>query len=102
MVAVVTGNGLGLTNGSLKVLGSGGAVGSPTQGQSGEQVYLNAANGNLVIQDRDEVLAGVGPDVALVRTYNSQGLWDGDNGDNWRLGVYRQVYNLTGTVNTAG
>src|SRR5262249_49378444 len=47
-------------------------------------------------------LFGRGPDVGLLRTYNSQGLLTDDNGDNWQLGVYRKVYNLTGVVNTAG
>src|SRR6266511_726589 len=102
MVAIVSGVGLGLSNGSLNVLGPQGAVGQANQGRAGEGVYVNAATGNLVVQNRDEVIIGRGPDLSLVRTYNSQGLLNDDNGDNWRLGVYRKVYNRTGTVNTTG
>ncbi len=102
MVAVVSGAGLGLANGSLNVLGPQGVVGQANQGRAGEGVYVNSATGNLVVQNRDEVVFGRGPDLGLLRTYNSQGLLNDDNGDNWRLGVYRRVYNLTGTVSTAG
>src|SRR6266853_1616002 len=102
MAAVVSGNSLGLLNTSLYVLGSQGALGQASSGRAGEQIYVNAATGNLVIQNRDELLVGRGPDLNLLRTYNSQGLLNDDNADNWRLGVYRKVYNLTGTVNTAG
>ena len=102
MAAIVSGNSLGLLNSSLYVLGSQGALGQATQGRSGEQVFVNGVTGNLVIQSRDELLTGRGPDLSLLRTYNSQGLLNDDNGDNWRFGVYRKVYNLTGTVNTAG
>ena len=54
MVAIVTGNGLGLQSSSLG-LGSKGQVGGAAFGQGGEQLYVNAANGNLVIRDRDEL-----------------------------------------------
>src|SRR5260221_5425845 len=102
MAAIVSGNSLGLLNSSLYVLGSQGALGQASQGRASEQVFINGYTGNLVIQNRDELLVSRGPDLSLVRTYNSQGLLDGDNNDNWRLGVYRKVYNLSGTVNTAG
>src|SRR2546422_3932115 len=102
MVAIVSGAGLGLANSSLNVLGPQGAVGQANQGRAGEGVYVNSATGNLVVKNRDEVVIGRGPDLSFVRTYNSQGLLNDDNGDNWRLGVYRKVYNLTGTVSTAG
>jgi YD repeat-containing protein len=84
------------------VLGAQGSLGPATQGRGAERVYVNAASGNLVVQSTDEVLLGRGPDINVVRTYNSQGLLNDDNGDNWRLGVYRKVYNLGGTVNTVG
>ncbi|MDR7268564.1 YD repeat-containing protein [Pelomonas saccharophila] len=96
MVSVVTGSGAGLVNTSKDVLGAAGGLGQASTGRAGEQVTVNAANGNLVVQDRDEFLAGVGPDANLLRTYNSQGGWDGDNGDRWRIGYYRKVYGLGG------
>ena len=103
MTAIVTGASLGLNNSSLKVLGQDGEVGTPALGASGEQVYVNSTTGNLVVQRKDEILVGLGNDISVVRTYNSQGLLDGDNNDNWRIGLYKRVYNLTGTaVNTAG
>lgn len=95
MVAVVSGSGLGL-------FGTTGGLGSAATGRGGERVFVNTATGNLVIQGVDETLSARGLDLALVRTYNSQGLLNDDNGDNWRLGVHRRVYALSGTVNTAG
>jgi len=102
MAAIVSGNSLGLLNSSLYVLGSQGALGQATQGRGGEQVYVNGRHRQPGHPEPRRVLVGRGPDLSLLRTYNSQGLLDGDNGDNWRMGVYRKVYNLTGTVNTAG
>jgi hypothetical protein len=102
MVAIVSGNSLGLELTSLGTLGSQGLWGSAGQGNSGEQVYVNAANGNLVVQRRDEFLASRGLDNPAIRTYNSLGLLNDDNADNWALGVYAQQLVLSGTVNTAG
>src|SRR5262249_36919384 len=101
MVAVVSGSSLGLFNSSLALLGSGGSVGDAKEGRPNSGVYVNSATGNLVIQAQDEALTAVGLDPALTRTYNSQGLMNDDNGDNWRLGAYENLYGLTGTVNTA-
>ena len=102
MVAVVSGNGLGLGNTSLNTLGSHGAIGNASEGQAGEQVYVNSSTGNLVIQDQDDYLAALGLDLPALRTYNSQGLLTDDLGGNWRMGVNERLLNLTGTVNTAG
>lgn len=96
MVSVVTSAGAGLVNSSKDLLGGAGEVGNASTGRAGERVTVNAANGNLIVQDRDEYLVGIGPDVDLLRTYNSQGGWDGDNGDRWRIGYYRKVYDLGG------
>src|SRR5450759_1368000 len=97
MVAIVAGNGLGLNMSS--VLGSAGVLGLSNLGRGSDQAYVNAANGNLVVQARDELLVGRGPDALALRTYNSQGLLAGDN---WLTGVSRQVYPYTGTPNAAG
>src|ERR1051325_7751117 len=102
MVAIVGGFGLGLFNTSAAVLGANAPTGNPTAGRSSERIYVNSATGNLILQDSDERLNAVGLDVALIRTYNSQGLLNDDNADNWRLGVYERVFGLTGAVNTAG
>src|SRR4051812_33318173 len=102
MVAIISGNGLGVFNSSLNLLGKDGPTGQATLGRLGERLYVNAGSGNLVIQQQDDYLANTGLDLALIRTYNSQGLFNDDNGDNWRLGVYRAVSGLTGTVNTVG
>jgi hypothetical protein len=101
MVAIVSGNGLGLYNSSSNPLGTG-TGGQPGLGHLGDQLYVNSSTGNLIIQQQDEVLASIGLDLNLVRTYNSQGTVDGDNNDNWRIGLVRSLYSLTGTVNTAG
>src|SRR5262245_61028643 len=102
MVAVVSGSSLGLFNSSLALLGSSGNVGDSKEGRPNSGVYVNSATGNLIVQAQDDALAAVGLGLALTRTYNSQGLLNDDNSDNWRLGVYQSLYGLTGTVNTAG
>lgn len=102
MVAIVAGQSLGLGQTSARTLGSGGVLGNPAAGYLGSSFFVNAASGNVVIQNQDEILTGVGQDMVLSRTYNSLGLLDDDNGDNWRESSQRTVAGLTGTVNTAG
>ncbi|MEZ5710866.1 MAG: hypothetical protein R3E02_15925, partial [Blastomonas sp.] len=103
MVAIFTGLGAGFERGSANVLGAGGIWGSGVQGRSGDQVAVNAATGNLVVSRQDEFLIGRGPDVGISRTYNSMlDVADNDNGDNWRQSTDRRVYDLVGTINTAG
>ena len=103
MVAVISGSDLGLLNSSLSTLGGRGATGEASLGQGNERIYLNASTGNLVIQHQDEFISSQGLDLAVLRTYNSQGQLDvGDyNNDNWRLSTSR-LESLVGTVNTAG
>lgn len=79
MVAIVAGNGLGLFNASLNILGSAGVLGQSVLGQAGGRSFVNAATGNLVLQMQDEQLSGRGSDLHHLRTYNSLGLLnDGD------------------------
>ena len=100
MVAIVSGNTLGLNLTSKGVLGDAGVSGNPTQGQGGEQVYVNAATGNLVMQQLQDELVGAGLDIASVLTYNSRGLANDDNGDNFSLGKVAVQLALANTVNT--
>lgn len=102
MVAIFTGAGAGFERGSGSVLGKAGLLGSSSLGRGGEQVFVNAANGNLLINRQDEFLVGRGPDVAIARTYNTLADAGDDNNDNWRQSTDRRIFDLTGTVNTAG
>ncbi|MGH8083570.1 MAG: hypothetical protein ACREP7_23545, partial [Lysobacter sp.] len=99
MVAIVTGNGLGLQSSSALGLGGRGQIGNAGFGKSGEQVYVNAATGNLILRDRDQWLLGRGVDAELYRAYNSQAQLVGEA---WRSGTVKQVNGLTGTVNSTG
>lgn len=96
MVAIVSGAGLGL----LGTVGRG--TGSAGVGQGADRVHVNGVTGNLVIQSEDERLRAIGLGTSWTRTYNSQGLLDDDNGDNWQLGVQQRVFGLSGELNTAG
>jgi YD repeat-containing protein len=98
MVAVITGNGLGLGNTSLTQLGQSQG-GSPSLGQAGNRSYVNSATGNLILQNADEGLLFDGLPLNVLRTYNSLGQLS-SNG--WSYGFSRTVNGLTGTLNTAG
>jgi YD repeat-containing protein len=108
MVAIITGNGFGLERSSASVLGSRGQLGSAGLGRGGESVFVNAATGNLIVQQaRDELLIGRGPDAVINRTYNSLGTYSTIGGaassdaDNWWYNTQRKIV-LTGTANAAG
>jgi YD repeat-containing protein len=98
MVAVVSGNGLGLFNTSLTQLGSalGGQSGI---GQSRDSQYLNIATGNLLLSGWDESLFGRNLSTSLVRTYNSAGNFATAGNDGWQSGYERTVQLSSGTLN---
>src|SRR5262245_4495998 len=100
MVGIVSGISPGLELSSREVLGQAGATGNAIEGRNGQSVYVNVANGLLVVQGRDEYLAGHGEDAVALRTYNSAGQFNDDNGDNWASGVVS--LQLSGTLNVAG
>lgn len=100
MVAIVSGLGPGLEIGSRAVLGQAGAHGDAVAGRNGQTVHVNVATGNLVVQNQDDYLAARGVAHATVRTYNSAGLFDEDNGDQWRSATAR--VRLEGALHGAG
>ena len=99
MVAVIAGNGQGLFNTSLDLLGNQGVLGSSVMGQGGGRDYVNAATGGLVLQATDATASGAGVDLDLLRTYNSNGtLGDDVDGNGWRWNAERTVvFNGPGT-----
>jgi YD repeat-containing protein len=101
MVAVFSGLDLGVAGSFAKVLGKSGLVGSAASGQFAHGVMVNAATGNLVVQAQDALITGRNGEFGSFRTYNSQGGWDGDNNDQWRVNNARRAV-LTGTRNAAG
>jgi YD repeat-containing protein len=102
MVAIFTGAGAGFERGSGSVLGSPGLLGSAAMGRGNEQVFVNAATGNLMISHLDEFVTGLGLRASSPRTYNSLGDLSDDNTDDWRFGAEGKVFALSGTANTAG
>ncbi|SNT24926.1 RHS repeat protein, partial [Pseudomonas japonica] len=102
MVAVVAGNGLGLFNTSLNILGAAaGSFGQGTLGQAGGKAWVNASTGNLILRFTDEQLSGQGQDLFHTRTYNTLGALNDGDGDGWRWDGERRVI-LTGTALAAG
>ena len=99
MVAVISGNGLGLGNTSLTQLGQTQG-GQAALGQGQVNQYLNAATGNLVLQNADEGLIFDGLSLNVLRTYNSLGQLSASDG--WSFGFTRSVGGLTGALDSAG
>lgn len=102
MVAIVSGSNAGLDLTSFTSLGGQGPGGIAAQGRSGERTYVNVATGNLVVQDIDDRLVGHGLAVTALRTYNSQGQYSDDNGDNWTEGIVRKQIDGNGPLNKSG
>ncbi|WP_315385005.1 LysM peptidoglycan-binding domain-containing protein [Microvirgula aerodenitrificans] len=67
-------------------------------GQGGERVRVDAASGRLQLRRRDDMRVSVGPDIELLRSYNSLR----DDGDNWRFGYARRLHGRNGTLNAPG
>ncbi|MDI9818713.1 hypothetical protein [Legionella sp. PL877] len=97
MTQIITGGGLGVHGSSLGQLGGYGLQGIAALGQGGESVYVNVANGNLVLRQSDGFLATAGSGINLVQTYNSLG----DSASQWCFNVQTRLI-FSGTANQAG
>ncbi|QOK94573.1 LysM peptidoglycan-binding domain-containing protein (plasmid) [Ralstonia pseudosolanacearum] len=102
MVGIISGNFSGLTGNSLAGVGQRGVLGGARQGNANQQAYVNVATGNLVLQGQDDFLASRGSGIGVVRTYNSQGTYDNQNGDAWWRNGYHRLINQSGVLNQAG
>jgi YD repeat-containing protein len=100
MLTIVSGNALGVNSNSF--MPRQGDVGSNVLGKGGDRAYINGVTGNLVIQRQDELISDIGKDIGVLRTYNSLGELNDDNSDNWKIGFYRGLRNLQGTISSAG
>ncbi|WP_445405333.1 LysM peptidoglycan-binding domain-containing protein [Acinetobacter pittii] len=99
MVAIVSGNSLGLFNSSLNQLGKRGVQGNASFGQARIEDYINIAEGNLVIRQQGYNLSATGQDIQSVQTYNSKGLLN--NNAQWS-GEWSRRLTLVGNLNEAG
>lgn len=97
MVDIIGGAQLGVINNRSLEFSLG-----PNGGQNQQNISVNAVTGNISLQHADQVLIGRGPDAAISRIYNSQGLFDDDNRDNFRFNINRRLIDPVGLVNTAG
>ncbi len=102
MTVIVSGGGVGFLNSSLNLPGQPGLPGAAIQGRKQEVSIVNIATGNLALQNRDEYVASLGLDLALARTYNSQGSLNDGIGMLWKVGLLKKVTGPSGTLNTAG
>ncbi|MBK6006911.1 LysM peptidoglycan-binding domain-containing protein [Ramlibacter ginsenosidimutans] len=100
MVEIVSGLRAGLSLASGEVLGFKDLVGGAQQGRNGQEVAVNIASGQLVVQDQDDLLVARGQDAPVLRTYNSNGSLIDHNADGWASGIGMLV--LSGVLNTAG
>ena len=101
MVAIVSGQNLGLGLGKVNGLNDP-ALGQGQVGQNGQQVSINAATGNLVVQDQDTTLLDNGLDLGALRTYNSQGQFNTANGPSWAQGAAVKSVAVSGTLAADG
>lgn len=89
----MTGISIGVDTGRTDNLAGAGGF-----GQGGERVRVDAASGRLQLRRRDDMRVSVGPDIELLRSYNSLR----DDGDNWRFGYARRLHGRNGTLNAPG
>lgn len=93
MTQTVTGSGLGIYGSSIG-LGNYGPKSTAALGQGGDSVYVNAANGNVIIRQSDGFLSDVGFGLDLFQTYNSRG----EQGSSWLFNVQSRL-ELVGELN---
>ncbi|QDP72474.1 hypothetical protein FOG18_07845 [Legionella israelensis] len=72
MTQIFTGEGLGVYGSSMNKLGKWGSRGVSGLGQGHHSLYVNAANGNLILREKDGFIASSGLGYDFKVTYNSR------------------------------
>src|SRR6266702_4597582 len=90
MATLVGGAGTGLLDSSLYLLNRDDRT---RAGQTGHQenLYVNIANGDLVIQHQDAFMPSLGEDYNNVRTYNSRAQFNTSAGKGWTLSAFLEL-----------
>ncbi|HEX6266690.1 MAG TPA: DUF6531 domain-containing protein, partial [Burkholderiales bacterium] len=84
MATIVGGFDTGLGDTSLFLLDRNDRTRSGVEGH-GQDFFVNASNGNLILRQVDAFLPSQGEDSWVVRTYNSRGTWNGNVGQGWAI-----------------
>jgi YD repeat-containing protein len=94
MASVIGGAGTGLLDSSLYLLNRNDRTREGETGH-GEQLYVNIANGALVVAHQDAFMPSRGEDFALIRTYNSRGNWNTNVGQGFTLSAFLELSQIT-------
>jgi len=92
MATIVGGFDTGLADTSLFLLNRNDRTRAGVEGHE-EEFYVNVSNGNLMIRQVDAFLPSQGEDTLVMRTYNSRGSWNANNGQGWAINTI--VLNLS-------
>jgi YD repeat-containing protein len=98
MTSVISGFSTGLLDSSLFLLNRDDRTSEATAGHE-EQLYVNIANGDLIVQHRDAYLPSQGEDYYLTRTYNTRGNWSTTTGG-WALSTSVSLKNISANALT--
>ncbi len=94
MATIIGGAGTGLLDSSLYLLNRDDRTRAGDAGHK-ENLYVNIANGDLVIQHQDAFMPSLGEDYSNVRTYNSRGQWNTSIGKGWTLSAFLDLSQIT-------
>ena len=92
MATIIGGFDTGLADTSLFLLNRNDRTRAGVEGHE-EEFYVNVSNGNLMIRQVDAFLPSQGEDTLVMRTYNSRGSWNANNGQGWAINTI--VLNLS-------
>ncbi|MDP3785519.1 MAG: hypothetical protein Q8Q55_00300, partial [Undibacterium sp.] len=102
MVTSINGSNSVLNFSTLGMKGRNSIVDLTAHQMNGQRIAIDVSSGRLTINNQDEFLHDNGLDMGVLRTYDSQGNFLDDNGDNWTTGFYAKRLELTGAPGMQG